>query len=75
MSEEIEIFVRLLDEKVDVWRPVCALRKADNIFEIMAQEYDQRAEKWEFEPGDQVACEFISSSTGRIFAAVRAASI
>ena len=44
MTEEV-IVVALLDESVEVWRPVRAEREQDNIFRIADQPYD-RARAW-----------------------------
>jgi hypothetical protein len=63
------IFVSLLDEAVDVWRPVSAERVHDDIYRIVDQPYDRDIERWQFEPGDQVACELVDSDEGRILAA------
>ncbi len=66
-----EIFVSLLDEAVDVWRPVQAEHLYDNVYKITDQPYDREVETWQFEPGDEVVCELIESSDGRILAATR----
>ena len=73
MTEEV-IFVALLDESVEVWRPVRAEREQDNIFRIADQPYDRADEAWQYEPGDRVVCELILTSDGEILAAVRAPS-
>lgn len=75
MNATHEIFVSLVGEGVDVWRPVRATRVRDNIYRIDDQPYDTEIEQWQFAPGDEVICEFISSSEGSILAAVRRASI
>ena len=49
-----EIYVRLLDEGSEAWRPVKAKKISTNVFEIVEQAYDRDDEKWEFEPGDKV---------------------
>lgn len=67
----MEIFVRLLDEGVDVWRPVQAQRLRADIYRILDQPYDRETERWEFTPGDEVVCELIDSSDDRILAATR----
>jgi hypothetical protein len=74
MSEATEIFVDLLDEGVDVWRPVQAEHLQGNIYEIVEQPYDREAESWQFEPGAEVICEMVDSSDGKILAAARLAS-
>ncbi len=63
-----EIFVRPLDENVDVWRPVKAQRVASDRFRIVGQPYDRRVERWEFEPGDEVMCELVASDDGTFLA-------
>ena len=66
-----EIFVRLLDEGVDVWRPVKARQLHDNIYRIEDQPYDRDSETWQFEPGGEVICEMVDASEGPILAATR----
>lgn len=68
-----EIFVSLLDEAVDVWRPVRAERLHDNVYRIVDQPYNREIETWQFEPGVEVVCELIESRDGRILAATRRA--
>jgi hypothetical protein len=70
VSPADEIFVRLPDEAVDVWRPVLAESLGDHRYRILEQPYDRDAERWEFEPGDDVVCELIGSSQDSILAAV-----
>ena len=66
-----ELFVRLLDEGVDVWRPVRAEQLHDGVYRIVEQPYDRDIERWQFVPGDEVVCEMIDSNEGPILAAVR----
>jgi uncharacterized protein (DUF2384 family) len=73
MSNVEEIFVSLLDEAVDVWCPVQAERLHDDLYRIIDQLYNREIETWQFEPGDEVVCELIESSDGRILAATRRA--
>ncbi len=68
-----EIFVSLLGEGVDVWRPIQAEQVQGNIYRIVDQPYDRQVESWQFEPGDTVVCDLIDSSEGTILAAVRLA--
>ncbi len=72
MTGAAEIFVRLLDENIDVWRPVRAEQIAPDRFRIVDQHYDRGTERWEFEPGDEVLCELITSpDEDRFLAATR----
>ncbi|HEX5467316.1 MAG TPA: hypothetical protein VFW92_11645 [Candidatus Limnocylindrales bacterium] len=69
------IFVRLIDEAVEVWRPVEAVHLDGNVYQIAEQPYDRSIEKWEFEPGDEVICMPRESPEGRILVAVRFAHL
>jgi len=73
MSETEEIFVSLVDEGVDVWRPVLAEHLRDNVYRIIDQPYDREIESWQFGLGDEIVCELVDSSDGRILAATRPA--
>jgi hypothetical protein len=68
------IFVRLVDEDVDVWRPVQAVRLHDEVYRIADQIYDSDIETWEFEPNDEVVGEMIDSADGSILAATARAN-
>jgi hypothetical protein len=52
-----EIYVYLLDEGVDTWRPVKAEKLNDNLFRIVSDNPDPEDEKWQFSTGDIVKCE------------------
>ncbi len=54
MPNHTTIHVKLLDEGVDVWRPVKAIQERDNIYIIEGP--IPIDEKWEFAPGDRVRC-------------------
>lgn len=69
----VEIFVSLLDEAVDVWRPVQAELLYEDVYRIVEQPYDRQVESWQFQPGDLVVCDLVDTSEGEILAAVRPA--
>lgn len=71
MSDTREIYVRLLGERVDVWRPVQAEHLHDNVQKITNQPYDPENEAWQFEPGDIVCCELTKLSNGLVRAPIR----
>jgi hypothetical protein len=73
MSEVLQIYVSLLGENVEVWRPVTAERLRDNVYRILDQTYDRDIESWQFEPGDDVVCELVNAEPGPILAAQRKA--
>ncbi len=68
------IYLSLLDESVEVRRPVQAEHIDGNIYLIVDQPYDRDVERWAFEPGARVVCEPADTSEGRVLAAVRLAS-
>jgi hypothetical protein len=71
MAEQIHI--ALLDEGVDVWRPVPAWRIGPSTYIVLRpDDYDADEEKWEFPPGSTVVAEPRQTSGGTILAAVRA---
>jgi hypothetical protein len=51
-----QIYVYLLDEGTDVWRPVQALQLDDGSFRIPPNALVPDGEIWEFNPGDIVRC-------------------
>lgn len=71
MSNAEEIFVRVLDEPVPVWRPVQAVCVHGNAYEIVDQPYDREVETWQFVPGDTVIVENIDTDDGEIPAAIQ----
>lgn len=57
------IFVKLLDEGVDAWRPILAERVAGDVYRIVDQELPA-GEKLEFQPGTEVVCKPTMLSEG-----------
>ena len=58
-TEMNTIYVRLLNEGTDVWRPVEArlLNESDHIYEITPLlDYHSLDEEWQFLPGSRVKC-------------------
>jgi hypothetical protein len=57
LGTETVVYVRLLDEGTEVWRPTRATPLADGIFEINEpDDYDPEIEIWEFPPHTKVRC-------------------
>ncbi len=69
MTTNSEIYVKLIGEGVDVWRPVQAEHVRDDIYLIVDQPYDREDETWQFGPGSSVVCELVESSDGPILGA------
>lgn len=67
-----QIFVALLNEGIDVWRPVSARKLRDSTYNILpGQPYDPSDETWQFPPGSIVVCEPRATANGTILAAIR----
>ena len=67
-----QIYVALLDEGVDVWRPAPARRLDADTYQILEpDDYDPDDEHWQFPPGATVTCEPKQTADGVILAAVR----
>lgn len=75
MTDKEQIHVRLVEEPIDVWRPVEAEHVHDDVYRIVEQSYDRSIETWEFEPGDLVVAEPTASSDATILAATRLETI
>ena len=59
------VYVRLLDEGTEVWRPAPAIRHTDGSFTITEpNNYDPEVETWEFPPRSRVRCVKKSLSGG-----------
>lgn len=67
MSEEnqIRIYVFLLDEAVDVWRPVQAIEKVQGLYQIVSESLAPDDVKGEFTTGDIVRVNKKSFSDSR----------
>ena len=67
---EALVYVRLLDEGTDVWRPARATALSDGTFRLLQPNgYDPNAERWEFPPSTKVRCiakKFTDSSEGLV---------
>lgn len=71
MNDSTKVYVRLLGEAIDAWRPVQAEHLHDNVYRIADQTYDQEIETWQFGPGDIVICELTELSNGVVLAAIQ----
>jgi hypothetical protein len=68
------VYVALLDEGLDVWRPTEAKKLGNGSYELLpTPDYDPEVEKWEFPPGSRVMCERRKLSNGNVLTAVRLA--
>ena len=66
------IYVALLDEGTNVWRPVPARKVGEATYEVLRPaDYDPEDEKWEFPPGSVVECAPRRTSGGERLTAIR----
>jgi len=66
-NNEGTIYVYLLSEGTDVWRPVNAVHLYENLYRITSPKIED--EQWQFESGDLVRCKEKSSETNEPFLA------
>ena len=55
MRNDLKVYVALLDEGTDVWRPVAAKHIRNHIF--LLPDIAPAHESWQFSPGTKVRCE------------------
>ncbi len=65
MNPAVQVYVRLLDEGVRVWRPVGAAEEAPGIYRLLGPKADE-TELWEFELDSLVRCVPQKFSDGNI---------
>jgi hypothetical protein len=65
------IYVKLLHEGVDAWRPVQAINEGNNTFVILpnADIYNPNDEEWQFSPGQTVKVRQEQHSDGTVWVA------
>ena len=65
------VFVQLLDEGVEVRRPVQAVNISEGVYSLLAPDnYDPELEVWEFLPGTKVKCVRLERSKNSIWVAI-----
>ena len=67
------IYVALLEEGTDVWRPVQAQKQSDGSYIIVSPNDAPDDEKWQFNTGNAVRCEVRRLAGGEHLVAVSAA--
>ena len=68
------IYVQLLDEKVDVWRPVQATHEGEDRYRILSENAAADDEHWEFGTGTVVRCARKQLADGAALVAVERAT-
>jgi hypothetical protein len=56
MKTNETIFVYLLDEGTDVWRPIEAVSMGNDQYRIVSENKDPEDENWQFKTGQVVRC-------------------
>lgn len=69
VANPLRIYVRLLNEGVDVWRPVEAIREGSS-FRIVGPAPQPPFEEWEYPLGALVVCELQRLSGGDCLVAI-----
>jgi hypothetical protein len=73
MTDRATVYVPLLNEEIEVWRPVEARRLSADTYLILDQKYDRDVETWAFEPGTVVECRTRQENGWEISVATKAA--
>jgi hypothetical protein len=61
-----QIYVRLPNEGVDVWRPVDASHLQGDVYRINTESQHPQDEEWEFDAGELVHCRERTFSGGTV---------
>lgn len=69
MSKTVTVYVYLLDEGVDVWRPVQATHIKGDTYRIESSNPDPEDESWQFGMGEIVRCRESVLSEGDVLVA------
>ena len=68
-TEWTDVHVRIVDDAVDVWRPVKARAVSDHVFHL-SEEPAPADERWAFAPGDEVVVERRADGDAEVLVAV-----
>ncbi len=63
----LQIYVYLLGEGVDVWRPVNATQVSETEYKIVSHTPSIEDEEWQFKPGEVVRCKERVFSDNKIY--------
>ena len=66
------LYVYLLEEGTDVWRPVSAEPVGEDHYRILSVNESRRDENWEFPTGSVVRAEYKNLTDGKTLVAVEA---
>lgn len=57
MAGEIEIYISVITKKGKVWKPVSAVLRREDVYEILGRNPAPGIEEWPFATGDLVRCQ------------------
>lgn len=69
IEQRHNIYVRLLSEPTEVWRPVEGVSRSEDRYQIVSVNADPEGQTWEFVTGEVVRCEahgFLDGSQGMV---------
>lgn len=73
-TRQQKVFVRLLEEGTEVFRPTMAILVDGDRHKLLpSEDYDPNTETWEFPPGSVVECVRRNLSIGEVLVAIRLA--
>ena len=72
MTERETIYVYLMDEATDAWRPVDTRPLGNNLYRIISHNTSEGDESWQFQTGAFVRAEYKDLSDGTVLVAVEA---
>jgi len=64
MTDSAVIYVELVNEDVETWRPVTATREESGVYRL--DDLHEEGEVWAFPPGSRVRCEIRELSGGSV---------
>jgi hypothetical protein len=71
-ANKVQVYVRLLNEGTEVFRPTLAVELGEGLFQLLATlEYDPEDEEWEILPDATVRITMYHGSSGDLPLAVR----
>jgi hypothetical protein len=73
LEEQLTVFVELLDEGTQCWRPAVAERLSEDTYRIIGNVPD--GESWRFQPGEVVRCKQQEFSDGTGLTAFESLSV
>ncbi len=63
---EVKVYVPLLNEGVDVWKPLKALHQKENIYKIVSENSSSSDELWQYNLNDLVKCKTKKFEDGKV---------